>query len=112
MTKKMMLKTVLTFAALTLAQLSTAHAGGGYPGSNSAGQTPKHVFPGDTGLPAHHSGGDVKPPKPQLLRDRIPPKIHGPFPGPIPAWTPVRSKLTIEEEDGAAPRDNSKRVRS
>ena len=36
MTKKMMLKTVLTFAALTLAQLSTAHAGGGYPGSNKA----------------------------------------------------------------------------
>jgi hypothetical protein len=88
MTKKMMLKTVLTFAALTLAQLSTAHAGGGYPGSNSAGQTPKHVFPGDTGLPAHHSGGDVKPPKPQLLRDRIPPKIHGPFPGPMPGVDP------------------------
>jgi hypothetical protein len=63
-----MLKTVLAIAALTFAQviqLSVAHAGGGYPGSNTAGQTPTHVFPGDTGLPAHHNGGDVKPPKPQ-----------------------------------------------
>ena len=39
-------------------------------------------------------------------------KFTGRSPDPCPAWTPVRSKLTIEEEDGAAPRDNSKRVRS
>ena len=87
----MLLKTMLTIAALTLSQviqLSAAHAGGGYPGSNTAGQTPTHVFPGDTGLPAHHGGGDVKPPKPQLLRDRIPPKIHGPSPGPMPGVAP------------------------
>src|SRR6516165_5462949 len=80
MTKKMILKTVLTFAALTLDQLSTAHAGGGYPGSNSAGQPQMHLLPGDTAAPTHHNGGDVQPPTPHFPRDRIPPNIPVPFP--------------------------------
>ena len=82
-----MLKTMLMSAALTLALFSAAQARG-YPGGNNEGQTPKHVFPGDTGLPAHHGEGDVKPPPPApqdiVQRPRIPPKIHGPYPGPIP----------------------------
>jgi hypothetical protein len=93
-----MLKSALTIAALTLApviQLSSAYAEekpqmsvnpnapGPYPvdrippkvqGPNpgpmpahgtagTGGQTGK-PFPGDTGLPAHHGEGDVKPPPP------------------------------------------------
>ena len=84
-----MLKTMLTIAALMLAQvvqLSAAHAGGGYPGRNNDGQTPKHPIAGDTGLPAHHGEPDLKPPRPtpQVTWGRIPPKIHGPYPGPMP----------------------------
>ncbi len=86
-----MYKSMLTIAALVLA-LSAAHAGGGYPGGNNGGQTPKHPVAGDTGLPAHHGEGDVKPPRnptPQLvLPAHLPSKIHGPMPGPMPGVDP------------------------
>jgi hypothetical protein len=40
-------------------------------------------------LPAHHGGPDVKPPRPQLvLPAHLPPKIHGPNPGPMPGLDP------------------------
>ena len=80
-------KTMLTIAALTLAQviqLSAAHAGH-YPGEWEPAPS--------NGLPAHHGGGgDVKSKPggnagltPQFsLPTHIPPKIHGPYPGPYP----------------------------
>jgi hypothetical protein len=101
-----MLKTMVTIAALALAQvvqLSAAHAGN-YPSEwgeweggpfdpglpahkGGAGQGSGGGSVDDPGLPAHNnSGGDIKsPPTPQLsVPAHIPPKIHGPLPGPIP----------------------------
>ena len=60
--------------------------------AGAGGQTGR-PYPGDTGLPKHNGGGpDQKPPRPtpqftavaNQLPPRLPPKIHGPNPGPLP----------------------------
>ncbi len=79
-----MLKTLLTITALTLAQLSAAHA------QQQPPPMPKlPVQYPDDGLRAHHGTACnncvTKPPKQQVtLPAHIPPKIHGPNPGPYP----------------------------
>jgi hypothetical protein len=98
-----MLKTMLTVAALALvqaAQLPAAYAGaqGVILHGGTAGSGGLFCCKGG-GLPAHNGGGgDVKNNgggssgsgmaglSPQLLAPgaHIPPKIHGPFPGPYP----------------------------
>lgn len=93
-----MLKTMLAIAVLTVVQLPAAYAGarGVIYGGGPAGSGWGNCCSG--GLPAHNGGGgDVKNngggmtgtgqagAAPLLLRPGyIPPKIRGPFPGPIP----------------------------
>ena len=93
-----MLKTMMTISALTLAQVTAAHAGGNvhiFGGGPTGSGWPSSV--GGGGLPAHNGGGgDVKSKptgmgglSPQLtLPAHIRPKIHGPFPGPMPGVDP------------------------
>jgi hypothetical protein len=124
-----MLKTMLAIAALTLAELSAAHAGyvnqgsshsylgtahkggnvplmgtadppdhsnpaGAHKGGNGNVLTPG---PAGSGLPAHNADNVKPPPTPQFMSgnpeipvggNRIPPKIHGPNPGPLPLRDP------------------------
>jgi hypothetical protein len=95
-----MLKRLLTIIALAVVQIAlipAAHAGGNvhiFGGGPTGSGWPSNV---GGGLPAHNGGGgDVKS-KPTgtagltpqlLLPGHIPPKIHGPFPGPYPGRDP------------------------